>query len=32
MNDFTTEDYIKYKLQKARDTISEVEILIENQL
>lgn len=32
MNDFTTEDYIKYKLQKARDTISEVGILIDNQL
>lgn len=32
MTEYKTEDYINYRLQKARETISEVEILIENQL
>ncbi len=32
MSDFTPEDYIKYRLQRAKDTISETKILIDNKL
>ena len=32
MNDFKPEDYIHYRLQKAKQTISETKILIENKL
>ena len=30
MNEYKIEDYINYRLQRAKDTIGEVEILIEN--
>lgn len=32
MTRFKTEDYIKYRIQKANETIKEVEILIDNKL
>ena len=32
MMEYKPEDYINYRYQKARDTIKEVETLIENQL
>lgn len=31
MIDYQPEDYVKYRLQRAKDTMSEVEILIENR-
>ena len=31
MTDYKPEDYIKYRLQKANETISETKILIENK-
>jgi uncharacterized protein (UPF0332 family) len=32
MSDFTQEDYVKYRLQRANETILETRILIENNL
>jgi uncharacterized protein (UPF0332 family) len=32
MNDFGQEDYIRYRLRRANETISEIKILIENKL
>ena len=32
MSDFMPDDYIKYRLQRANETISETKILIENKL
>ena len=32
MRDYTSEDYIRYRLHKANETISETRILIENKL
>jgi uncharacterized protein (UPF0332 family) len=32
MNDFKSSDYIKYRLQRAKETVSEIEILINNKL
>ncbi len=31
MTDYRPEDYVSYRLQRAKDTIKEVEVLIENQ-
>jgi len=32
MSDLRSEDYVKYRLQRAKDTISETKILIDNKL
>jgi uncharacterized protein (UPF0332 family) len=32
MSDYNKEDYIRYRLEKAKETINEVDILIKNQL
>ena len=32
MTDYSTEDYINYRIQKAKVTIEEVDILIHNKL
>ncbi|MDH5396855.1 MAG: HEPN domain-containing protein [Cyclobacteriaceae bacterium] len=32
MNKFTPEDYINYRLQRARETLDEIKILIDNKL
>jgi uncharacterized protein (UPF0332 family) len=32
MTDFKPDDYIKYRLQRANETMSEIKILIENKL
>ena len=32
MNKYTPEDYINYRLQRARETLDEIKILIDNKL
>lgn len=32
MSDFTLDDYVKYRLQRANQTIFEIKILIDNKL
>ncbi len=32
MTDYKTEDYINYRIEKAKNTLNEIDILIENQL